>query len=154
MSLVFRNQNEQVIRNAEKSRTTTTVSMNKSHAGSNTGPSATRLPTHSPAFSVNEQANCFFRRNYASEFTFLDIPHTEATSAVSLAVAALGLAALANVKMAPSIMMEARKEYTMALSYTNYAIGDSVLSKSDSTLAAVIALGMFEVYLRLCLTGE
>lgn len=64
---------------------------------------------------------------------------------MSSAVAALGLATLGNIKTAPSIMMAAREEYAKALSCTNYALDDPILSKSDFTLAAVIVLGMFEV---------
>lgn len=58
---------------------------------------------------------------------------------------ALGLATLGNIKMSRAILIAAREEYVKALSHTNKAIGDPFLSKSESTLAAVIVLGMFEV---------
>jgi hypothetical protein len=61
------------------------------------------------------------------------------------AINALGLAALANMKMSPALMMTAREEYTAALACTNQSLKDPVISQADSTLMAVMFLGMFEV---------
>ncbi|KAL3465919.1 hypothetical protein BJX64DRAFT_284853 [Aspergillus heterothallicus] len=67
-------------------------------------------------------------------------------SAVNAALNAVGLAVMSNIRMAPQLLLAARREYTTALSRTNYALGDPVLSRGDDTLAAVILLGMFEVF--------
>lgn len=61
------------------------------------------------------------------------------------AITALGLAVLANIRMSPSLMMSAREEYTTALANTNRSLIDTVESKTDQTLLAVMFLGMFEV---------
>lgn len=68
---------------------------------------------------------------------------------LTTALAAVGLAALSNIRLSPRMMLQARKEYTTALSQTNYALRDPVLSKRDDTLAAVVLLGMFEVSVEL-----
>jgi hypothetical protein len=112
--------------------------------------SATPLPRDQPSTPVNDQAVCFFYGNYVlpSEDYLAFLATAQSTwksPAVLAAVSALGLAALANIQMSPTTMMAAREEYTTALSYTNHALRDPILSKSDSTFAAVTLLGMFEV---------
>jgi hypothetical protein len=100
---------------------------------------------------MHEQATCFVFRNYVCQWlrpyaNCLTTPQsTEDNTAVISAMTALGLAALANIKMSPTIMMAAREEYTAALACANRNLRDVVLSKQDSTLAAVMFLGLFEV---------
>ncbi|KAJ5748232.1 uncharacterized protein N7511_009928 [Penicillium nucicola] len=66
------------------------------------------------------------------------------SSAVNAALTAVGLAALSNIRLSPRMMLKARQEYTTALSQTNYALKDPLLSRRDDILAAVVLLGMFE----------
>ncbi|KAL4865568.1 hypothetical protein BDV12DRAFT_210986 [Aspergillus spectabilis] len=74
-----------------------------------------------------------------------DLAGDPRNSAVYAALTAVGLATLVNVRMAPQLMLTARREYTTALSRTNLALQYMALSKRDDILAAVILLGMFEV---------
>lgn len=62
--------------------------------------------------------------------------------AVSMALTAVGLASLSNIRKSAGLMAIASKEYTEALSLTGTALGDPT---SDATLAAVLLLSMFEV---------
>jgi uncharacterized membrane protein len=103
---------------------------------------------------VSDQGTCFVFHNYVfnepePSRTFLGYLYglraKEKSSALLSAMDALGLASLGNIKMAPTLMIAARKEYISALVSTNAALRDPVLSKADSTLTAVTLLGMYEV---------
>lgn len=62
--------------------------------------------------------------------------------AVSMALTAVGLASLSNIKKSAGLMTAANKEYTEALRMTGTALNNPT---SDATLAAVLLLSMFEV---------
>lgn len=66
-------------------------------------------------------------------------------SAVNVAVNAVALAALSNIRLSPKTMLRAQHEYTTALSKTNLALKDPSMCKRDDILAAVVMLGLFEV---------
>lgn len=57
---------------------------------------------------------------------------------------AVGLATLSNAVRAPELMVRARKDYVHALQLTNVALRSPVEAKKDSTLFAVMILGIFE----------
>lgn len=69
----------------------------------------------------------------------------EDNPAVMAAMSALGLGSLSNLNADTTLMVNARKEYTVALAAANEALRDPASITADSTLAAVILLGMFEV---------
>jgi hypothetical protein len=106
-------------------------------------------------------ANSFVLNNYILEDTvpgngkgFLsyinNLRVTDNNPAINAAISALGLASLSNIEMAPGLMASARKEYATALRWTNSMLRDPTCSTADSTLAAVILLGMFEVCKTFC----
>lgn len=109
-------------------------------------------PRRGPAYPVQELAKGYLFSHYMSggprggHMSYLIPLVTDSrNSAVNAALNAVGLAALSNIRLAPQMMLKARREYTTALSQTNHALKDAVLSKRDDTLAAVVLLGMFEV---------
>lgn len=57
---------------------------------------------------------------------------------------AVGLATLSNAVHAPELMVRARRDYVHALQMTNLALRSPVEAKKDSTLFAVMILGIFE----------
>ncbi|KAJ5121846.1 hypothetical protein N7448_002977 [Penicillium atrosanguineum] len=109
-------------------------------------------PRRGPAYPVQELAKGYLFSHYMSggprggHMSYL-IPliNDPRNSAVNAALNAVGLAALSNIRLAPQMMLKARREYTIALSQTNHALKDSIMSKRDDILAAVVLLGMFEV---------
>ncbi|KAH8691338.1 Zn(II)2Cys6 transcription factor [Talaromyces proteolyticus] len=105
------------------------------------------LPDQELLFPIHEQALCFVYQNYLQKWLWLygDGAVRDDNLALSSAITALGLSAMANMRMSPPLMMAAREEYTKALAATNQNIKDPVLSKTDQTLVAVMFLGMFEV---------
>lgn len=59
-------------------------------------------------------------------------------------VMAAGLACLGNSKQSPKILAKARENYISALSMTNQALRSPRTIRKDSTLLAVIVLGIYE----------
>lgn len=109
-------------------------------------------PPSTPQYPVQELAKGYFFCNYmagsphSGHMSYLiPLVSDPQSSAINAALNAVGMAALSNIRMSPRMMLKARREYTTALSQTNHALRDPVLSKRDDTLAAVVLLGMFEV---------
>ncbi|KAF9884906.1 transcriptional repressor general negative regulator of transcription subunit 4 [Aspergillus nanangensis] len=97
-----------------------------------------------------------FLHNYAladsilggAHLTFSQVVHhMKSSEAVHYAVSAIGLAMLANMGNASSVAIEARAHYAKALSLTNIALSNKSRALENTTLNAVILLGMFEVML-------
>lgn len=61
------------------------------------------------------------------------------------AVAAIGLAGLANFWKAPSIMVQANNAYCSALRLINLGLSNIEEAKSDQTVVAIMLLGLYEV---------
>ncbi|KAE8452695.1 hypothetical protein EG329_013954 [Mollisiaceae sp. DMI_Dod_QoI] len=59
-------------------------------------------------------------------------------------MSAVGLASFSNAVHAPELMVRARKDYVNALQLTNAALQSPTEAKKDSTLFAVMVLGIFE----------
>lgn len=97
--------------------------------------------------AMHEQALCFMHQNYLQNWLWLYGDDTLQKDEVALtsAITALGLSAMANMRMSPPLMLAAREEYIKALSATNKGITDPYESKTDHILMAVMFLGMFEV---------
>jgi hypothetical protein len=157
----FRDESDDVIRksqrSARKKRTITSLSPSTSADDSSVGiyyqnTHALPSPQNSLVYSVQEQAKAHLFVHYMAggpcggHMSYL-LPLTKDTrnSAVNAALTAVGLAALSNIRLSPRMMLKARQEYTTALSQTNHALKDPILSKRDDILAAVVLLGMFEV---------
>ncbi|KAJ5993157.1 hypothetical protein N7451_008881 [Penicillium sp. IBT 35674x] len=66
------------------------------------------------------------------------------TALVEVAVSAVGLAGLANTKGSASTMYKARASYADALQRVNSALANPQMARSNSTIFAVVALGIFE----------
>jgi Fungal specific transcription factor domain len=66
-------------------------------------------------------------------------------SHLSVSFNAVALAALGNRPNSKMLLVQASAEYSRALSYTNKALANPIIQKSDQTLAAVLLLGLFEV---------
>ncbi|KAH8819700.1 hypothetical protein F5884DRAFT_23244 [Xylogone sp. PMI_703] len=106
---------------------------------------------------VEQQAPCYFLANYvlmhkeSSPGGYLDflVPMVKTESPDSVVIAAfqaVAMAALANRPNAKGsgLMHQAFTKYAQALRLTNLALQDQTLQKEDSTLAAVLCLGLFE----------
>lgn len=76
------------------------------------------------------------------------VTQVKSSCAVRCAISSVGLAMLANTRNDPNLMTEARREYTTALRLTNSALRRENDCLKDTTLSAVLLLGMFEVRTR------
>ncbi|OQE41193.1 hypothetical protein PENCOP_c005G05795 [Penicillium coprophilum] len=150
----FRDQSEDVIRKsqqpARKKRIAATSTSRSSISTSSV--QTVTPPRNSLVYPVQELGKAHIFAKYMSggpcggHMSYL-LPLMKGTrnSPVLTAMAAVGLAAMSNIRLSPRMMLQARKEYTAALSQTNHALRDPVLSKRDDTLAAVVLLSMFEI---------
>ncbi|KAI9368015.1 hypothetical protein BJX61DRAFT_546933 [Aspergillus egyptiacus] len=73
------------------------------------------------------------------------VRHATTSEAVRLAMSAIGLAILANMRCNPRMLIEARADYAKALHCTNTALRSRSTCLEVETLNAVLLLGMFEV---------
>jgi hypothetical protein len=158
VALGFRDQSAEVIRKARRRQgdaTITEASSKQPPASAAVGDAqAGPLMLSSISVPVNDQATGFIFSHYVwsgSNRTpgYLSYLHpllaSDAGPAVTASINAVGLAALSNIHISPNLMLAARQEYTAALAATNAALQDRACSKLDSTLAAVVLLGMYEV---------
>lgn len=152
VDLGFRDQSEEVIRKSQRLTRKRTVPDVASTAASALDEGGAPSPRRIPAYPVQELAKGYIFSNYMAggprggHMPYLvPLINDPRNSAVNAALNAVGLAALSNIRLAPQMMLKARREYTTALSQTNRALKDSVMSKRDDILAAVLLLGMFEV---------
>jgi hypothetical protein len=105
--------------------------------------------------SAEEQATCFFFRNYVLEehkfhngnFQYLSDIYSSEEIGEPLAqtVACLGLVGLANFWKASTIMRSAQGKYNSALTLVSSKLRNVEEAKSDQTLVAVMLLGLYEV---------
>ncbi|EAU33175.1 conserved hypothetical protein [Aspergillus terreus NIH2624] len=104
-----------------------------------------------------ERSICIFLHHYVLSDALLGaaahltvsqvVGHMKSSQAVHYAVSAVGLAMLANMGDAPGVADEARAHYAQALRLTNVALSNKAKALENTTLNAVIILGMFEVML-------
>lgn len=103
---------------------------------------------------ATDQPICIFLHSYVpsdsipvkTQLTMSQIvSQAKSNRAVRCAISSIGLAMLANTRDEPRLMTEARKEYTTALGLTNAALRHENDFLHDTTLSAVLLLGMFEV---------
>jgi hypothetical protein len=109
----------------------------------------TSLTLHLVDIPVTDRALAFIYWHYApdicGQLDFLHALQAENAPALTASIHAVGLAALANIHRSSQVMLEAREEYGCALVATNAALQDPSRRSADSTLAAVVLLGMYEV---------
>ncbi|KOC18575.1 Zn(II)2Cys6 transcription factor [Aspergillus flavus AF70] len=158
-TLSFHDQSEEVIGKARRQQNTKAsvkaLSCSRRPSPSTANGYQQSSPTLFPSltFSVNDQASGFIFSHYVrnakntrGHLDFLPTVIREDTSpAVKACISALGLASLANIHMSPELMSAARHEYSAALSATSVALRDRECARSDSTLAAVELLSLYEI---------
>ncbi|KAK1965616.1 hypothetical protein LY78DRAFT_91837 [Colletotrichum sublineola] len=98
---------------------------------------------------MDELARTFFMREYiaSSPFEYLPrlCPHgLQNNDAMSASILAASFASLSLKVWEPKMMKLARMHYASALSQTNQALSSPKRAVEDSTLAAVLLLGLFE----------
>jgi hypothetical protein len=129
----------------------------KSNSGFNisTKPSFPTLAVLELGTSAEDQATCFFFRNYVLDnpplnngsFQYLSDIYSseEVRPALGDCVAALGMVGLSNFWKATNIMVKATLKYNSALRLISTQLRDPKQAKSDQTLVAVMLLGLYEV---------
>jgi hypothetical protein len=160
--LVFRNETQATERRARKA--SKKASAQKDKLGSQTNAKVVALHKPTPDQSilstlqlpVDQQATCHFLSNFVllpshdntrgwMEFVVPLLKSEKPAPHFKLAFDACAMASLGN-RVGPGCNFEGKAlgSYTKALSATFIALKDPVLSKEDSTLAAVLLLGLFE----------
>ncbi|KAE8392590.1 Zn(II)2Cys6 transcription factor [Aspergillus alliaceus] len=151
-ALSFYDQSNEIIGKARLTKATSkALSCQRPMAKSHRQSSPVVFP--SLTFSVNDQATGFVFSHYVrsakhtrGHLDFLpSLLQTDTSPAVTACMSAVGLASLANIHMSPELMLAARQEYSVALAETSAALRDQEVATSDSTLAAVELLSMYEI---------
>ncbi|KAM0348336.1 hypothetical protein ACHAPU_004304 [Fusarium lateritium] len=161
--LVFRNETQATERRARKASKKASF-QKQDKLGSRASPKAVVIHKPTPDQSilstlqlpVDQQATCHFLSNFVllpahdmtrgwMEFVVPLLKCEKPASHFKLAFDACAMASLGN-RVGPGCNFEGKAlgNYTKALSATFIALKDPVLSKEDSTLAAVLLLGLFE----------
>ncbi|KAF2501011.1 hypothetical protein BU16DRAFT_449975 [Lophium mytilinum] len=163
-SMIFRDETRKVMqkargRNFELSGKHSKPTSPESHI-------ATQEPSHStpetslmtlafltPSHFVEDDAASFFFYHYVLKepafanglYDFLPTLYSQGSSAVFQdIVTATGLAGLANLKRSSTLMHAARAKHSTALRSVNASLQNPETATSDSTLMAVLLLGLFE----------
>lgn len=152
-SLLFLDESEDVGRKVEKQQTIRhrtqgqRCTLPSKSQGFRMKNSVISIPRARLSVAMHEQALSFVHHSYLRNWLWVDGADAlrEDDMALSSAMTALGLSAMANMRMSPPLMLSAREEYIKALSATNRNVMDPILSKTDHTLMAVMFLGLFEV---------
>ncbi|KAJ6443597.1 hypothetical protein O9K51_04776 [Purpureocillium lavendulum] len=109
-----------------------------------------RLPIHSLPQVVCDAAVAFFMTSYIVATPFegylpeFFISQCFRNSPCTLAVSATAMATFARRVRCDTYLDTARRNYALALARTNEALADPAAAVLDSTLAAVLLLGLFE----------
>ncbi|SPJ74819.1 related to negative acting factor [Fusarium torulosum] len=161
--LVFRNETQATERRARKaSKKASAQKQDKLGSQTNSKVVALHKPTPDQSIlstlqlPVDQQATCHFLSNFVllpshdntrgwMEFVVPLLKSEQPAPHFKLAFDACAMASLGN-RVGPGCNFEGKAlgSYTKALSATFIALKDPVLSKEDSTLAAVLLLGLFE----------
>jgi len=112
-------------------------------------------PSQSLSMPLSDQATYFFFAHYVSSeppFTniclkWLSRLYWRESSGQILhsVIESVGLASMANIYHTSDLMTKARHQYGRALAITNEALSDPVEVRADSTIVAILLLGLFEV---------
>jgi hypothetical protein len=167
---MFRNESQVVAKKAErrykelaKSKEPTTASRGE-EPGKNRSMQRTypvRIPQQAarivqPTRDVEAQAHGYFFANYTGTADFrngghfdwilklLGVSRPNVEDALSESFRALSLAVFSNAVKSPAVMRKARIAYVSALEETNRALTSYETAIKDSTVVAVMLLGMYE----------
>jgi hypothetical protein len=106
------------------------------------------LPNYAMSPSLEERGLAYFNTlspTWLRDASLLDdISQTNADDHLLASMSAVGLASFSNSVHAPELMVRARKDYVHALQLTNTALRSPKEAKKDSTLFAVMILGIYE----------
>ncbi|KAL2816557.1 hypothetical protein BJX63DRAFT_139042 [Aspergillus granulosus] len=126
-----------------------------SATGSSSTGSSRGTSSLSPSLAVSpaDQSVCVYLHNYVPDDTTRTVHiiasqivhHASSNEAVRLAMSAIGLAIMANMRNNPRLLIDARADYARALEVTNTALRSKTHCLEETTLNAVMLLGMFEV---------
>ena len=103
--------------------------------------------------TIDERAVNFFFSNHVAGIDtpsrgFIDHmqahPDYELGDNLMSSIKAVGLVGFSNVAKDPALMVEAKKQYLSAVRHLNVALQSPAEAKKDSTLMAVMVLGVFE----------
>ncbi|KAH8680288.1 hypothetical protein BGZ61DRAFT_456511 [Ilyonectria robusta] len=163
--VLFRNESERIIRKARQldqpqPALGQEVIATSSHPPKNGLATACEAPptslplgiSYPPSQPVNNLGASFFFTKYTfNEVPFCGDYHDWLTqsyfndgSVLQAAIEAVGMAGISNVSYAPYVASKAKEQYCKAVTAVNLALGDPVQAAADSTLMAVILLGLFE----------
>lgn len=68
------------------------------------------------------------------------------SNVIRAVIQAVGMAAISNVFNAPAMVFQANERYGQALKGTNFALRNPTQATADSTLMAILLLGLFAVF--------
>jgi hypothetical protein len=107
------------------------------------------IPPSRMASDIDDRARCFFKANagnWGRNFDLVEtlVSQTHGDEHLLASLTAAGLASLSNSVNSPQLMIQARRRYVSALRLTNAALRSPTEAKKDSTLFAVMILGIFE----------
>ncbi|KAL3440934.1 hypothetical protein BJX65DRAFT_289594 [Aspergillus insuetus] len=127
----------------------------ESVTGTSSSDSSRGTSSLSPPLAVSpaDQSVCVYLHNYVPDDTIRGVHiiasqivhHATSNEAVRLAMSAIGLAIMANMRNNPRLLVDARADYARALEVTNTALRSKSQCLEETTLNAVMLLGMFEV---------
>jgi hypothetical protein len=166
--LLFRDQSEDVASRVQRSKPQKHAELGKKELDTNCGlshmTSGWDVPNYSNAtdalqwsvpISVENQALCFFLKNYSSESSkkfgsvYNHIPSIYSSEAPDSPllniITALGLAGMSHHTNTSGMEVAACAWYNKALRKINHSIRDPELVKTDHTLLVVLLLGLYEV---------
>ncbi|KAL2862427.1 Zn(II)2Cys6 transcription factor [Aspergillus lucknowensis] len=144
--VLFRDESSRALRLARRVSTTSSLKLDQGR----------ETIYYNPSLPVQELAAGFFFSKYNTydgpylantPCDWLSQSYLDGTSCEALraAVEAVGMAGLANTSYAPQIASRSRERYCIALSELNDALLDPTAAAADTTLMAVILLGLFEI---------
>lgn len=119
-------------------------------------PELSHILNRNPSRKIEDEASSYFFHHFVSKdsvitaslYDFLPAIYHQGigqNDPLPDIVAATGLAGIANISRSSEVMLAARAKHTEVLRITNAALRDPERAKADSTLMAVLLLGMFEI---------
>ncbi|KAL0935181.1 fungal specific transcription factor domain-containing protein [Colletotrichum truncatum] len=127
------------------------TTMTEVHTPEHPTPSSVEIPLTQPL--EDRAANFFFAYYTTTGPPFCDTYQAWLAQAylqeshsnlVRATIQAVGMAAISNVFNAPDVVLKAKDRYCQALKATNLALRDPYQTTEDSTLIAILLLGLFE----------
>ncbi|KAL7893566.1 hypothetical protein HDV64DRAFT_262430, partial [Trichoderma sp. TUCIM 5745] len=163
LDLMFRDQTRQVIRRVNqaerraKSPAAATQLVSKAMEAEPSGqPEESKLLfTSTPSVSITDQAVSFFFLNFVltdpisggGHFEYLPYIYDAITRDLALptAVAAIGMAGIANLRSNRHMLLAAHAQYLLAIKLTHAALVDETLRVQNQTLVSILLLALYEI---------